>query len=142
MILVVSEVCFATNELNCSDAWPNITLVTCPIATNLKLQGWTMTSDEMNALRVFERKTNKNVWSHTRRRKVKGKNKHRDTGYITREDNVESTKSLRIRWCGSTERLHNERIPKQIMTAQMEGIRKTGNTTEKNGLLRLKRICR
>lgn len=42
-------------------------------------------------------------------------------------DTVKFIKSLRLRLCGLTERMNNERMPKQIVIARTEEIREGGN---------------
>jgi hypothetical protein len=46
--------------------------------------------------------------------------------HIARASTVRFIKSLWLRWCGHVARIKNQRIPKQISTAIMEGIRKIG----------------
>jgi hypothetical protein len=38
---------------------------------------------------------------------------------------------LRVRWFGHIERMNSERIPKQIVTVRIEGIRRRGRPQER-----------
>jgi hypothetical protein len=67
---------------------------------------------------------------------LENKNKQGDHGQG--KDMVKFTKSLQPRWCGHAERMQNLRMPKQIASTTIEGMRKRGQP-RKNGEMRLKR---
>jgi hypothetical protein len=83
-------------------------------------EAWKMTSEQISALRVFDRKTTKNLWSHKRRHWRIRTNKGRQAT-LQEADIVKFIKSLRLRWYG-----HHE-IPKQI-TARTQGTGKRGRS--------------
>jgi hypothetical protein len=81
----------------------------------------------MNALRISERKITRKIYGPIKegdswRMRTNKKIKYILQGaYI-----VKFIKSSRIRWYGHVERMQNQRMPKQIATATIEGTRKTG----------------
>jgi hypothetical protein len=86
-----------------------------------------MTSEEMNALRIFERKTVRRIYGPINEGESWRIRTNKEIEDILEgADNVKFIKSLRLRWCGHIERMKNERMPKKIMTTKMEGTRKRG----------------
>ena len=67
------------------------------------------------------------------------KNKQRDKGHITRGRYLKFIKSPRRRWYGLVDRMQNQRMPKQITTATVEGTGKEEDDA-RHGKTRLKRI--
>jgi hypothetical protein len=72
-----------------------------------------VTSEEMNAVRIFERKIVRRIYGPI--------NEGESWRIITNKgiedilegaDIVKFIKSFRLRWCGHIERMNNERIPK------------------------------
>jgi hypothetical protein len=85
-----------------------------------------VTLEEMNALRIFERKIVRIIYSPINEREswsIRTNNEIEDI--LEGADIVKFIKSLRLRWCGHIERMNNERMPKKI-TTKMEGTRKRG----------------
>jgi hypothetical protein len=73
-----------------------------------------MTSEEMNALRIFERKIVRRIygpinegesWRITINKEIED--------ILEGADIVKCIKSLRLRWCGHIERKNNERMTKK-----------------------------
>jgi hypothetical protein len=86
-----------------------------------------MTSEEMNALRIFERKIVRRIYgsiNEGERWRIRTNKEIEDI--LEGADIVKFIKYLSLRWCGHSERMNNERMPKKIMTTKMEGTRKTG----------------
>jgi hypothetical protein len=80
----------------------------------------------MNALRISERKITRKIYGT-----IKGDSSrvrmNKEIKYILQgADIVKFIKSSRIRWYGHVERMQNQRTPKQIAAATIEGTRKIG----------------
>jgi hypothetical protein len=79
-----------------------------------ELEAWTMTSEEMNALRKFERNIVRRIYGPINEGeswRIRTNKKIEDI--LEGTDNVKFIKSLRLRWCGHIERMNNERMPKK-----------------------------
>jgi hypothetical protein len=99
-----------------------------------------VTSEEMNALRIFERKIVRKIYGHINEGgswRIRTNKEIEDI--LEGADIVKFIKYLRLRWCGHIERMNNERMPKKIMATKMEGTRKRGRP-RKDRQMRLKRI--
>jgi hypothetical protein len=84
-----------------------------------------MTSEEMNALRIFERKIVRRICGPINEEESWRIRTNKEIEDILEgADIVKFIKSLRVRWCGHIERMNNERMPKTIMITKMEGTRK------------------
>jgi hypothetical protein len=86
-----------------------------------------MTSEEMNALRIFERKIVRRIYDPINEGESWRIRTNKEIEDILEgADIVKFIKSLKLRWCGHIERMNNERMPKKVMTTKMEGTRKKG----------------
>jgi hypothetical protein len=86
-----------------------------------------MSSEEMNAFRIFERKIVRRICGPINEGeswRIRTSKEIEDI--LEGEDIVKFIKYLRLRWCGHIERMNNERMPIKIMTTKMEGTRKGG----------------
>jgi hypothetical protein len=81
-----------------------------------------------SALRISEKDDFKeNIWTLKEGERWEiGPNRALLDIQVLRRKNVKLAKSLRLRWYGHAERIHNQRTPKQIATLAMEGTRKRG----------------
>jgi hypothetical protein len=85
-----------------------------------------MTSEEMNALRIFERKIVRRIYGPINEGESWRIRTSKEIEYILEgADTVKFIKSLRLRWCGHIERMNNERMKKK-MTTKIEGTWKRG----------------
>jgi hypothetical protein len=78
-----------------------------------------MTSEEMNALRIFERKIARKIYGPINEGeswRIRTNKEMEDI--LEGADIVKFIKSLRLRWCGHIERMNNERMPKKRMTSK------------------------
>jgi len=82
-----------------------------------------MTSEETNALRIFERKM------HGERRTLKNNNKKEIKDILKGEKLVTFKKFPRLRWCEHFERIQNQKVSKQNASAPMEGRNKEESKT-------------
>jgi hypothetical protein len=81
----------------------------------------------MNALRIFERKIVRRIYGPINEGESWRIRTNKEIEDILEgADIVKFIKSLRLRWCGHIERMNNERMPKKIMTTNMEGTRYRG----------------
>jgi hypothetical protein len=81
----------------------------------------------MNALRVSERKIIRKIYGPIKVGDSWRIRTNKEIKYILQgEDIVTFIKSSRIRWYGHVERMQNQKIPKQIVAATIEGKRKRG----------------
>jgi hypothetical protein len=83
-----------------------------------------MTSEEMNGLRIFERKIVRRIYGPINEGKswrIRTSKEIEDI--LEGTDIVKFIKSLRLRWCGHIERMNNKRMLKKIMKTKMEGTR-------------------
>jgi len=79
----------------------------------------------MNALRVFERKIVRKICGPLKGGGRWGIKKTKEMKDVFQgAEIVKLIKSLRLRWCGRSERMENRRMPKQIRRATMEGAKK------------------
>jgi hypothetical protein len=72
-----------------------------------------MTSEEMNALRIFERKIVRGIYGPINEGeswRIRTSKEIEDI--LEGAGIVEIIKSLRLRWCGHTERMNNKKMPK------------------------------
>jgi hypothetical protein len=73
-----------------------------------------MTSEEMNALRIFERKKVRKTYGPIKEGESWRTRANKEIEDILGGANtVKFIKSLRLRWCGHIERMNNERMPKK-----------------------------
>jgi hypothetical protein len=76
---------------------------------------------KMNAQRIFERKIVRRIYGPINEGESWRIRTNKEIEDISEgADIVKFIKSLRSRWCGHTERMNNERMPKKIMTTKME----------------------
>jgi hypothetical protein len=80
-----------------------------------------MTLKEMNAFRVLARKTVRKIYGLIKEDESWRIGINKETGDILQGA---ETVSLRLRWSRHTERMNNERMPKQIVIVSMVGTRK------------------
>jgi hypothetical protein len=81
----------------------------------------------MNAFKIFERKIVRKINGPINEGESWRLRTNKEIEDISEgADIVKFIKSLRLRWCGHTERMNNERMPKKILTSKMEGKRKRG----------------
>jgi hypothetical protein len=86
-----------------------------------------VTSEEMNALGILERKIVRRIYGPINEGESWRIRTNKEIEDILEGANiVKFIKSLRLRWCGHIERMNNERMPEKIMTTKMEGTRKRG----------------
>jgi hypothetical protein len=84
-----------------------------------------MTSEEMNALRIFEKKIVRRIYGPINEGESWRMRKNKEIEDILEgADIVEFIKSLRLRWCGHIEWMNNKKCLKII--SKMEGNRKRG----------------
>jgi hypothetical protein len=77
-------------------------------------EAWTMTSEETNALRIFERKIVRRIYGPINEGENWRIRTNKEIEDILEEaDNVKFIESLRLRWCGHIERINNEKMPKK-----------------------------
>jgi hypothetical protein len=89
-----------------------------------------VTSEEMNALRVFKRMIVRRIYGPINEGESWRIRTHKEIEDILEEaDTVKFIKSLRLRFCGHIERMNNERMLKN-MTNKMEGTRKRGHVRD------------
>jgi hypothetical protein len=73
-----------------------------------------VTSEEMNALRIFERKIVRRIYgpiNEGESSRIRTNKEIEDK--LEGADIVKFIKSLRLRWCGHIERMNDERMPKK-----------------------------
>jgi hypothetical protein len=92
----------------------------------------------MNALRILERKTVRKLYGHVVEGDCWGITNREIKNILQRVDIVRYIKFLRLRWYGHVERMHNQRMPKQIATATMEEGKEEDHV--KDGETKLKNI--
>jgi hypothetical protein len=83
---------------------------------------WTLTVKEMNALRMSERKIIRKIYGPIKEGdswRIRTNKEVKDI--LQGADIVKFIKSSRIRWYGHVERMQNQRMPKQIAAATIEG---------------------
>jgi hypothetical protein len=77
-------------------------------------EAWTVTSEEMNALGIFERKIVRRIYGPINKGeswRIRTNKEIEDK--LEGADIVKFIKSLRLRWYGHIERMNNERMPKK-----------------------------
>jgi hypothetical protein len=90
-----------------------------------------VTSEEMNALRIFERKIVRKIYGPINEGESWRIRTNKEIEFILEgAEIVKFIKYLRVRWCGHIERMNNERMPKK-MTTKMEGTRKKRKTRKR-----------
>jgi hypothetical protein len=72
-----------------------------------------MTSEEMNALRIFERKIVRRICDPINEGDSWRIGTNKEIEDILEGADVKFIKYLRLRWCGNIERVNNERVPKK-----------------------------
>jgi hypothetical protein len=85
------------------------------------------TIEEMSALRISERKIIRKIYGPTKEGdscRIRTNKEIKDI--VQGADIVKFIKSSRIRWYGHVEIMQNQRMPKQIAVATIEGTRKRG----------------
>jgi hypothetical protein len=81
----------------------------------------------MNALRISESKIIRKIYGTIKEGDSSRVRRNTEIRYVLQgEDIVKFIKSSRIRWYGHVERMQNQRTPKQIAAATIEGTRKIG----------------
>jgi hypothetical protein len=86
-----------------------------------------LTIEEMNALKITERKIIRKIYGPIKEGDSWRKRTNKEIKDILQgADIVKFIKSPRIRWYGHIERMQNQRMPKQIAAATIEGTRKIG----------------
>jgi hypothetical protein len=91
-----------------------------------KAEAWTMASEEMNVLRVFEQKISREIYGLTNGQSWRIRTNKQIQDLSQEEDIVKFIKLLRFRWHGYTGEVNNERMPQKVVTTRMEGIMKRG----------------
>jgi hypothetical protein len=83
---------------------------------------WTLTIEEMNSLRISERKIIRKIYEPIKEGDSWRIRKNKEITYILQgADIVKFIKSSRIRWYGHVKRMQNQRMPKQIAATTIEG---------------------
>jgi hypothetical protein len=82
-----------------------------------------MASEETNALTIFEMKI------RGERRTLKNNNKEETKDILQGKDPVTFIKFPRLRWCDHVKRMQNQEMPKQNVSAPMEGTNKEKSKT-------------
>jgi hypothetical protein len=75
---------------------------------------WTLTIEEMNALRISERKIIRKIYGPIKGDSWRIRMNKEIKDILQGTDIVKFIKYSTIRWCGHVERMQNQRMPKQI----------------------------
>ncbi|CAI6370214.1 unnamed protein product [Macrosiphum euphorbiae] len=93
---------------------------------------WTLSKADSNRFKIFERKIIRKIYgvvNEEGRWRIWSNN---EIEWILENKNiVKFIKSGTIRWLGHVERIYEEKIPKRVMLARMEGTRRQGRPRSK-----------
>jgi hypothetical protein len=97
-----------------------------PVVTYV-METWTLNISDENALRIFERKVIRKIYSPVRQNGVSRVSSNSEiNGLLQREDIVRHAKSLRHSLLGHVECMESERTLKCLLNSELFGVRRRG----------------